>query len=341
MRLASHAARLLACLLACLPATPAWAAAPAAEEPEFHPVLLPVPLVALAAGFGYHNFPIGPTRHDVRVLAGYFWSRNFYYDPLATAPRELETPLGRHVEANTWQLRGAWGWRLTPGVTLFLEGLGIGGGPAATGGYDDPLLGGWSASAGPVVQLSSLDHLHWPRRGAMLRAGWARGWHEGPAAFAFDRGHVDLMHFTPLGAHATVALRAVGQVAGPQLAWVDKFQAGGGMALRGFQWNRFTGDRLLAATAEYRRIVEPDLLGRLGLAPPGLPLKVGLASATYVDFGRAWEGRAGAGVPFPLDTRVGGGTGLIALVNGIPAGRVELNVSGEGVFPVASGGASF
>lgn len=354
-RFARPSACLLACLSACLQAwllaSPAAAAEPPAppppvkDEPVLGVVLLPVPLVAIAAGLTYDNFAIGPTRHEARLVGGYYWSRNYYYDPLGTMPLELQTPEGRYITANTWQLRGAWGWRLRPGATLYLDGLGIAGGPAATGGYDDPLTGGASVSAGPLLQLSSLDAMGYPTRGSLLRAGWAPGYHWGPAAFQFQRATLDLMHFVPLSARSTVALRAVAQLASPQLAWIDKFSAGGGSFLRGFQWNRFTGDELIAGTVEYRRLLEPDLLGRLGLwerlGVAALPLKVGVASTTYFDLGRAWEGRRGLGVPFPFDVRIGGGTGVLALVNGAPAGRVELNVSPEGIFPVASGGASF
>ncbi len=342
-------ARLHACLHACLsaclltsPAAAADATAPMAapkDEPVLGLVVLPLPLVVVAAGATYDNFAIGPTRHEARLVGGYYWSRNYYYDPLGTMPKELETPDGRHIAANTWQLRGAWGWRLHPGITLYLDGLGIAGGPSATGGYDDPLTGGASLSGGPLLQLSSLDAMGFPTRGSLLRAGWAPGYHWSPAGFQFQRSSLDVMHFVPLSPRSTVALRAVAQLASPQLAWIDKFSAGGGSFLRGFQWNRFTGDQLVAGTVEYRRMLESDLLARFGV--PGASVKVGVASATYFDLGRAWEGRSGLGVPFPLDVRIGGGTGVIALVNGAPAGRVELNVSAEGFFPVASGGASF
>lgn len=345
-------ARLYACLHACLLAGLIAAPARAAdssvasdrlitvlESPKLAVVVLPVPLVALAAGFGYEGFAIGPTRHEAKLLGGYFWSRNLYYDPASPAVRELDTPEGRWTQANTWQLRGSWGWRAWPGATLFVDGLGIAGGPAGTGGYDDALTGGLSAWAGPTLQLSSFDQPAFPMRGSQLRAGWAPGYHWGPTAFAFERWTLDLAHAMPIGDRATLAVRALGLWGGPQLAWVDKFQAGGGSFLRGFQWNRFTGDRLAVGTVEYRHVVEPDLLGRLGLA--GAPVKVGVASTTFVDVGRAWEARSGVGVPFPNDVRIGGGTGLVGLVDGVPAGRIELNVSPEGFFPVASSGASF
>ena len=342
MRLRSLLVSVLTTPCICLGGLPAEAAAsaPAPEEqPVFGLAVLPVPLVALALGASYTNFALGPTRHEARILGGYFWSRNFYYDPLHSQPRELDTAAGRHVDASTWQLRGAWGWRATPWATLFLDGLAIAGGPSATGGYDDPLAGGASVSGGPLLQLSTLDAQGFPTRGWLLRAGWAPGHHWGPAPFAFQRTSLDVMRFVPLGTAGTFAVRVVGQLAGPQLAWVDKFNAGGGSFLRGFQWNRFTGDRLVAGTVEYRRLLVPDLLARLGM--PGAPVKVGVATATFFDVGRAWEARSGLGIPFPFDMRLGGGTGFIALVDGLPAGRVELNVSPEGVFPVASGGASF
>ena len=345
-------ARLLALLLVGLRAAPAeaagtMAAAPYkdADAPAFNLVVLPLPLVAMALGATYTNFRLGPTRHEARILGGYFWARNFYYDPLGAAPRALDTPDGQWVPANTWQLRGAWGWRATPWATIFLDGMAIAGGPAATGGYDDALTGGLSASGGPILQLSSLDAIGWPTRGGLLRLGYARGHHWGPTAFGFDRSSIDGMWFVPVGARGTVALRAVAQVAGPPLAGVDKLHAGGGNIRRGFQWNRFTGDRLAAGTLEYRHVVEPDLLARLAaMGVPGVasvPVRLAVASATYVDAGRAWEGRAGLGVPFPQDVRIGGGAGLLGIVDGVVAGRVELNVSAEGIFPVASGGASF
>ena len=128
-----------------------------------------------------------------------------------------------------------------------------------------------------------------------------------------------------------------GEVAGwPKLAWVDKFYAGGSRYLRGYQWSRFTGDRLLSGTVEYRNLFLPDLLGLFGLKD--LPA-VGIAWEVYLDGGRVWE--ATGGVQPLSDLRFGGGTGLIMTVNKAPLGRLELNAkSADGARSAWAGAAT-
>lgn len=313
---------------------------PPPETVVVTPIILPLPLVLMQGGVQVDNIRIGPTRHEVQLTGGYLWNRNYYYDPKAASPAVVDTTEGQLVTSNRWELRGAWGWQLRPDATLFLNGYGLLGGPNVTGSYDNPLAGGASVLGGPLLRVAQLDNRGFPTRGWQVSGAYGWGRHWGGAAFDFQRASLDMMRFLPLGADATLAVRGVTLSAWPQLAWLDKFSAGGGQFIRGFQWNRFTGDQLVAATIEHRWRFEPDLLGRLGVGDK-LPVKIGLASAAFVDAGRAWESRKGLGLPFPRDLRFGVGAGLIALMDGAPAGRLELSFSAEGFFPVASGGAAF
>ena len=221
--------------------------------------------------------------------------------------------------------------------TLYLDGYAGGGGLAVTPGYDEALNQGTSATWGPLLDYNTLDNLDFPFKGFMAEAGWAPGYHWGPESLAFQRASGELRQYFPVGENQTIGVRGLVAAGWPKLAWPDKFYAGGARYLRGYQWSRFTGDRLLTGTIEYRNLFVPDMLGVVGWKEP--PFKVGIAWELYADGGRAWE--SASPIQFLSDLRFGGGTGLMLTIDRAPIGRLELNVSPEGFYPVAGVGSSF
>lgn len=342
--------RPLCALVACLlMAGPALAdqppgQAPAPHVPEAPPdettvsaIVLPLPFLAVYGVGAIQNIKLGPTRHDLSFRGGHVWSENTAYDPRSVAPKPLFPADQFWQPANFWHLYAAWGYHVVPNWTLYLDGYTAGGGLARTPGYDDALTQGISASWGPLLDYNTLDNLDFPTRGFLAEAGWAPGYHWGAQDLAFQRTSFELRQYVPLGEHQTVGVRGLAMAGWPKLAWPDKFYAGGAKYLRGYQWSRFTGDRLLSATVEYRHLFARDLIGLVGFKDTGID--VGLAWEVYADAGRAWESTNG--VPFMSDLRYGAGTGLILTVNKAPLGRLELNGSPEGFYPVAGVGSSF
>lgn len=340
-------AALLACLLIAGFGAPAIAAkspgpnpAPRVPSPETDQttvsgVVLPAPFLAIYGIGAVQNIWIGPTRHDLSLRGGYVWSTNTVYDPSSTVPKPLFSGDEFWQEADFWHLYGAWGWHMTDRWTLYLDGYTSGGGIGKSPGYDQALTRGVSASWGPLLDYNTLDNPDFPTQGFLAEAGWAPGYHWGAENLAFQRGSLELRQYVPLGENQTLGVRGIAMAGWPKLAWTDKFYAGGAKYLRGYQWSRFTGDRLVSATVEYRNLFAPDLLGLVGFPDLGL----GLAWEVYADAGRAWE--ATVGVPFLSDIRYGGGTGLMLTFNKVPVGRLELNASAEGFYPVSGVGASF
>lgn len=304
------------------------------EETPFSIAVLPLPFVAVYSIMGWENIRLGPTRHNLRLRGGYVWTTNVFYAPTQIQKQQPDPP---DQKADFYHLIADWEWKLGDRVSLALFGYGAGGGLVDTPGYDPELLQGLSLTGGPHLRYSTLDELAFPTAGTWVEAGYSPGYHWGPVNLAFSRVNLDASHYVPLGEDRTLALRAVAKAAWPKLAWVDKYFAGGGFNLRGHQWNRFTGDRLLSATAEYRHLFWKDIFKTFGW---DLGLAVGLGWQAYVDAGRAWESTQG--VPFLSDPRLGAGAGLTLTIDRAPLGRLECSVSPEGLYvPVASFGAAF
>lgn len=350
----------LAVLIACLlTAAPVWAAAPPGapggkgsgpaggteqvvpEAPEDETTVsfigVPIPLYAVYGLGAIQNIKIGPTRHDLYFRGGYIWTDNTAYDPKSTAPKPLFTGDAFWQPSNYWTLYAAWGWHMVPRWTLYLDGYAGGGGLAKTPGYDETLNQGTSVTWGPLLDYNTLDNPDFPTRGFLAEAGWAPGYHWGTENLSFQRASMEARQYFPLAENQTLAVRGIAMAGWPRLAWPDKFYAGGARYLRGYQWSRFTGDRLVSGTVEYRNLFLPDTLGAFGWKDA--PVAVGLAWEAYIDGGRAWE--SSSGIPFLSDLRFGGGTGLILTVNKAPLGRLEVNASPEGFYPTAGVGASF
>jgi hypothetical protein len=97
---------------------------------------------------------------------------------------------------------------------------------------------------------------------------------------SFRRATVDLRHFQPLGSPRHVlALRALGMVAstatGTPVPFYLQRSLGGNQILRSYEWERFSGNKVAAFSAEYRFELRP----RLELA-------------AFYDLGKAWDGYA-------------------------------------------------
>lgn len=333
----------LVALLACLlcppalaqaegPASPIEGANAAFDEPVLSVAVLPIPLLAVYGVAAYDNVPLFGWKQGFHARGGYVWTTNFVHDP-TTVRKTLLTP---EQTSDFWHLIADWAVQPAPEWALLLDGYMAGGGLSTTPGYDQALTQGISASWGPAIRYTTLDALAFPTRGVYAQANWAPGYHWGAENLAFQRVALDAMRFFPLGGDRTIAVRAVGKAGWPKLAWVDKFYAGGGFFLRGYEWNRFTGDRQLSGTLEYRDLFLPDMLAPLGW---DLGMKLGLAFEAFVDAGRAWESTGG--VAFPSDLRFGAGTGLMLMLDRVPVGRLEVSAGDEGIFPAASFGAAF
>lgn len=341
-------AALIACLLAAAPAdadvppgrNPSVdlpTLAPVEDETTMAAIVLPLPWVALYGIGGIQNIKLGSSRHDLSFRGGYVWSTNTAFDPTSRDPKPIFPADDIWQPANFWHLYAAWGWRMAPRWTLFLDGYTAGGGLASTPGYDPTLTQGLSTMWGPLLDFNTLDHPDFPTRGFQAQLGWAPGYHWGAENLAFQKASLELRQHVPVGENQTIGARALAMAGWPRLAWVDKFYAGGAKFLRGYEWSRFTGDRLLSATVEYRNLFAPDLLSLVGVGGTGV--EVGLAWELYADAGRAWE--SSVGVPFMSDLRYGAGTGLMLTINKAAVGRLELNVGPEGIFPVSGVGSSF
>ena len=283
------------------------------------------------------NFVVAGQTHEAHLQGGYIWRRNFFYDPAKLSP---EPPSGLPAELfwnNIWQLNGRyWIWvqpRLAFGVISSI----VTGGVPDTGNYDAMLTQGLSGSLGPFIEFNTLNDPRWPTNGMRARTWATQGLHAGNSRFMFWQMQSEWLQTWNWVGHILL-FRITAGAGFPRLAWINKYAAGGGNFLRGYQWNRFTGDRLAVASLEYRRNLGSWRANPLGLlGPEGLAFN--LAGAAYLDGGRVWEPRLGPAMG--EDIRIGGGASLILLVGGVPLGRLELNGSSEGIFPVIAAGTSF
>lgn len=303
----------------------------AAGADRFQVLIVPAPLWRLIVQAKSPELRLGSSLHQFSLGAGYYWVRRRLLDDGSFAPFAD----GLDQEANYWATTAGWALRFGRGSSFGLQGQLLGGG-LQRAPYDQPLLQGVSAQVGPVLRLSSVDEPSYPTRGATAELQWAVGQHWGDQDLTFSRAGLTLNGYVPLAPAKTLAMRFIAQAGGPQLAWLDKLSLGGSPFLRGYPWNRFNGDRLFAASLEYRDFAWPTWGEQL---PCWAALPLGLAWETHVDVGRAWESQRAPAAQF--DARAGGGAGLIMFYQGVPLARAELNASPEGVFPQGGLGVSF
>lgn len=311
---------------------------PQEDPPQLMVIPVPIPWLMVGGLVTYQNFRIGHLRNDVKLLGGYIWSNDFAFDPTFAAPTQPAGMDPWKVNSNHWRATAEWDvhlgpyWSLGPVASFLAAGL------TQSGSYQPGLLGGCSASGGPLLTYVRLDDVAWPTRGTLARFTYLNGQHWGDQSLPFQKGGVNLVQYVHLARNQTLAARMTVQ-GGTSLAWLDKYSAGGGDFVRGYAWNRFTGDRLAAAGLEYRNLLMDDVLDPLGWHHP--PLKLGIGVSAQVDAGRAWESAIPGAVPVGQDARFGGGVGLIATINRAPLGRVELNGSAEGAYLISELGTSF
>jgi hypothetical protein len=310
------------------------------DEPKLTVIPVPLPLLMVGVVGSYENFTLGPTRNDFKMLGGYIWSRDPLFDPATAVAQPPPGQLMSNSPSDVWRLSGTWDVRLGNGWTLGPAAEFNAGGLTDTGSYDVSLTGGYSVIAGPALHYRGLDERAWPTSGTLADVVYSYGHYVGPETLDFQKGGVNVEHFFPIARNQTIAIRGTVLAGTPKLPWLNKLEAGGGSFVRGYSWNRFTGDRLAAAGLEYRNLVIEDSLAMVGWQHA--PVAVGLAGTLHLDAGRAWEARPGVGLAVGSDPRVGGGIGLIVTIDRAPLGRVELNVGSEGlVSPVAQLGTSF
>ncbi|MGE0455987.1 MAG: BamA/TamA family outer membrane protein [Vicinamibacteria bacterium] len=149
---------------------------------------------------------------------------------------------------------------LGPGTDEELPNLGATFSPEEVPGYDqqpDFLR----MSAGAVLDLR--DVAENPHRGAVLAGQWQRYDQRGGDAQSFDRFGADARVYLPLGhPQRMLVLRAYGSRDRPRAGQVPFYlQAflGSSHALRGFQSQRFRGEKVAALQAEYRWEAAPAL----------------------------------------------------------------------------------
>lgn len=292
------------------------------DRPLASLALIPLPwLFTVAAIGGVEGVQALGQRWRGKLGAYYYWDRFTVFDPSQTT---VATMVSRK-EDDYGYLRGEWGWLLAPDWQLlwFAEGY-LSAMPLAAASTYDPTaaFSGPTLTLGPDLRYDGTDSEFFPRQGTRLRVGldWGTPWWGNPSDFAIYRGEVH--RYSPLGSQETLvtALRlAFGR---GNIPWHHKIQAGGIYNLRGYDYQRFMGDRLVAGTVEYRRRLLEDLevLGVKQLAFTG---------GAFLDVGRAWEARFG--VPFPQDVRAGVG-GYMALSMGTwNVGRLEISYGTEGM----------
>jgi hypothetical protein len=134
------------------------------------------------------------------------------------------------------------------------------------------------------IALDTRDRARRPARGQLVSALFER-YDDRRAGGSFTRVSLDARHFQPLGSTRHVlALRAVGSRALTRDAASVPFYLqsllGGSQSLRGYDVGRFSGNKLLAFSAEYRFA-----------AADAVEL------AAFYDLGRAWGGDATLATP--------------------------------------------
>jgi hypothetical protein len=286
--------------------------------PSPYGIVVPLPLLVVFGRAGLRDIPVGLGTLQVEARGGYGWRTEAIYRTDVPALSEIAPLQPANVYGGSLQSR----WFFLPNGSLVLTGGLNGGGPQNTATYDPTLTGGLSGYVGPSLRFSTLNNTAFPTAGTLVETGWEAGHYWGTDSFTFQRGWLQGQHFIDFGADRTLAFRVIVQAAWPRLAWVDKYGSGAVTAVRGYAWGRFTGDRHVVATAEYRHLPFPKLVSFWGL-------DIGLGWSAFVDVGRAWESTAG--IPFPSDIRPGAGAGAFLTLNRNVVGGYALSVGNEGL----------
>lgn len=114
--------------------------------------------------------------------------------------------------------------------------------------------------------------------------------------FDFNKYTAETRNYLKVGRAQTVAFRAILGYADGKMPEAGKFTVGGADTLRGYEDDEFKGDKMLAATAEYR-----------------FPVAKKVEGVVFTDVGKAWDGegyklndlKASVGVGIRVTTPIG------------------------------------
>ncbi len=177
-----------------------------------------------------------------------------------------------------------------------------------------------SATLGWTRDARISDKRNNPRSGFLVGTSW-----EGAGSILggdtdFNQLTAEWRHYRPMGKRDVLAMRLMGGISFGNLPLFESFVAGGANTLRGYDEERFRGEKLLLLNIEYRRNIS-DKFG----------------AVAFVDIGDAFGGRYATIVPgfeIPAEDQefephVGGGIGLRAET---PLGpiRLDFGFSSEG-----------
>lgn len=291
------------------------------EQPISSWVLVPIPFVWEVGGIaGLAGLKGLGQVWSGKLEAMYCWDSFRVFDPTQAA----YAPLAPRLSDNYGYLKGEWGWLAASDWQLLLSGEGYLSAMSLdpqTTYQPGALTHGPSLTLGPDLRYDGTDDEAFPRTGTRARVGldWGSSLWGNSADFALYHGEVH--RYSPLGPQeALVTALRLGYGRG-EIPWHHKFQAGGVYNLRGYDYERFMGDRLMVGTVEYRRKLFADL-DAVGMH------HVSVIGGTFLDVGRAWESTAG--ISFPQDVRAGVGGFLALALGSWNVGRVEVALGTEG-----------
>ncbi|MEJ5252774.1 MAG: BamA/TamA family outer membrane protein [Chthonomonadetes bacterium] len=155
-----------------------------------------------------------------------------------------------------------------------------------------------------------------PRRGAFMLASWESAQRSWGGDFAFDRVTVDLRGYWGMPRQGTVALRAMAGFASEGVPLSESFWLGG-FDLRGYEFDRFRGNRMLLLSGEVR-----------------VPVLEGIQGVVFLDVGDAWTNESS------IRLNVGAGVG-VRFFSPFGAIRLDVGVGREKVFTYVTLGQSF
>ena len=166
--------------------------------------------------------------------------------------------------------------------------------------------------------FDSRDNVFSPTEGSRysLSAEFAGGAFGGE--FDFNKYTAESRNYHKVGKSQVVALRATLGYADGHMPMAGKFSVGGADTLRGYEDDQFKGDKMLAATAEYR-----------------FPVVKKVEGVVFTDIGKAWDGegyqlddlKASVGVGMRVTTPIG--PIRIDYAQGAEGGKTHFSFGGQ------------
>lgn len=290
-----------------------------AEKPVLYAVPVPLPIISqLGIMTGLEEWHLAQHYWLAHAQLFYFWDHFRVYDPTNLTPVKQADHVDDYVWGNfDFGTQVAPDWRLVLTGEDYLSTLG-----ALTGTYAPVAqANGNTFMMGPELRYDNADDPAFPRLGTRFRIGtyFGSSLFGNPNDFTIYRG--EIQRYIPISRTECLLASLTGGIGRGVVPWHEKFQAGGNVELRGYAYQRFLGDRLVAGTLEYRRI----LYGGSSLLDAKGP---GITGGMFLDVGRAWESTLGT--PFLQDLRPSAG-GYLALTWGrTHIGRLEAGIGSEG-----------